>query len=48
MAVMALVFDVGEMLADESRNWERVADAGGVPRFTLMAALEELPDALGA
>ena len=33
----AVVFDVGETLADETKNWERVADACGVPRFTLMA-----------
>ena len=33
----AVVFDVGETLVDETRNWERVADACGVPRFTLMA-----------
>ena len=33
----AVVFDVGETLVDETRNWERVADASGVPRFTLMA-----------
>ena len=37
MAVAAVVFDVGETLVDESRNFERVADACGVPRFTLMA-----------
>jgi len=37
MGVTAVVFDVGETLADESRNWERAADASGVPRFTLMA-----------
>jgi len=37
MAVEAVVFDVGETLVDESRNWEHVADACGVPRFTLMA-----------
>jgi FMN phosphatase YigB (HAD superfamily) len=35
--VSAVVFDVGETLVDETRNWERVADACGVPRFTLMA-----------
>jgi FMN phosphatase YigB (HAD superfamily) len=35
--VTAVVFDVGETLVDETRNWERVADACGVPRFTLMA-----------
>jgi FMN phosphatase YigB (HAD superfamily) len=28
---------VGETLVDETRNWEAVADACGVPRFTLMA-----------
>ena len=37
MAVSAVVFDVGETLVDETRNWEHVADACGVPRFTLMA-----------
>ena len=31
------MFDVGETLVDETRNWEHVADACGVPRFTLMA-----------
>jgi FMN phosphatase YigB (HAD superfamily) len=36
-AVTAVVFDVGETLVDETRNWERAADACGVPRFTLMA-----------
>jgi HAD superfamily hydrolase (TIGR01549 family) len=35
--VSAVVFDVGETLVDETRNWEAVADACGVPRFTLMA-----------
>jgi FMN phosphatase YigB (HAD superfamily) len=35
--VTAVVFDVGETLVDETRNWERVADECGVPRFTLMA-----------
>jgi FMN phosphatase YigB (HAD superfamily) len=35
--VTAVVFDVGETLVDETRNWEAVADACGVPRFTLMA-----------
>jgi FMN phosphatase YigB (HAD superfamily) len=39
MTITAVVFDVGETLADESRNWERVADACGVPRFTLMALI---------
>jgi FMN phosphatase YigB (HAD superfamily) len=37
VAVSAVVFDVGETLVDETRNWEHVADAWGVPRFTLMA-----------
>jgi FMN phosphatase YigB (HAD superfamily) len=37
VAVTAVVFDVGETLVDETRNWEAVADACGVPRFTLMA-----------
>jgi HAD superfamily hydrolase (TIGR01549 family) len=37
MAVTAVVFDVGETLVDETRNWEGVADACGIPRFTLMA-----------
>jgi FMN phosphatase YigB (HAD superfamily) len=39
MAVTAVVFDVGETLVDETRNWERVADECGVPRFTLMALI---------
>jgi HAD superfamily hydrolase (TIGR01509 family) len=33
------VFDVGETLVDETRMWERAADAAGVPRFTLMGVL---------
>jgi FMN phosphatase YigB (HAD superfamily) len=37
MAVSAVVFDVGETLIDETRNWEAVADACDVTRFTLMA-----------
>lgn len=37
MALRAVVFDVGETLVDETRNWEHVADVCGVPRFTLMA-----------
>jgi HAD superfamily hydrolase (TIGR01549 family) len=37
--VTAVVFDVGETLVDETRAWERVADAAGVPRFTLMALI---------
>ena len=36
MAVKAVVFDVGETLIDETRLWERAADAAGVPRFTLL------------
>jgi HAD superfamily hydrolase (TIGR01509 family) len=35
----AVVFDVGETLVDETRMWERAADACGVPRFTLMGVL---------
>jgi HAD superfamily hydrolase (TIGR01549 family) len=37
VAVTSVVFDVGETLVDETSNWEHVADACGVPRFTLMA-----------
>lgn len=33
------MFDVGETLIDETGPWERVADAAGVPRFTLMGVL---------
>lgn len=39
MAVEAVVFDVGETLVDETRLWERAADAAGVPRFTLLGVL---------
>jgi FMN phosphatase YigB (HAD superfamily) len=39
MAVKAVVFDVGETLIDETRLWERAADAVGVPRFTLMGVV---------
>ena len=39
MALKAVVFDVGETLIDETRMWERAADAAGVPRFTLMGVL---------
>ena len=39
MAVDVVVFDVGETLVDETRMWERAADAAGVPRFTLMGVL---------
>ena len=37
MAVTAVVFDLGETLADETRQFEETADALGVPRFTYMA-----------
>jgi HAD superfamily hydrolase (TIGR01509 family) len=36
VAVRAVVFDVGETLIDETRLWERAADAAGASRFTLM------------
>jgi FMN phosphatase YigB (HAD superfamily) len=39
VAVDVVVFDVGETLVDETRMWERAADAAGVPRFTLMGVL---------
>jgi HAD superfamily hydrolase (TIGR01509 family) len=39
MAVEAVVFDVGETLVDETNMWARVAEAGGVTPFTLMAGL---------
>jgi FMN phosphatase YigB (HAD superfamily) len=39
MAVEAVVFDVGETLVDETNMWIRVAEAGGVTPFTLMAGL---------
>ena len=39
MALRAVVFDVGETLVDETRLWERAADAAGVPRFTLMGVV---------
>ena len=39
MAVEAVVFDVGETLVDETNMWTRVAHAGGVTPFTLMAGL---------
>jgi FMN phosphatase YigB (HAD superfamily) len=37
--VSVVVLDVGETLVDETRMWERAADAAGVPRFTLMGVL---------
>lgn len=39
MAVEAVVFDVGETLVDETNMWARVAKAGGLTPFTLMAGL---------
>jgi HAD superfamily hydrolase (TIGR01509 family) len=39
LAVEAVVFDVGETLVDETGMWMRVAEAGGVTPFTLMAGL---------
>jgi HAD superfamily hydrolase (TIGR01549 family) len=39
VALKAVVFDVGETLVDETRLWERAADAAGVPRFTVMGVL---------
>jgi HAD superfamily hydrolase (TIGR01509 family) len=39
VAVEAVVFDVGETLVDETGMWTRVAEAGGVTPFTLMAGL---------
>ncbi len=39
MAVRVIVFDVGETLVDETDMWTRVAEAGGVTPFTLMAGL---------
>jgi HAD superfamily hydrolase (TIGR01549 family) len=45
VVVDAVVFDVGETLVDESRAWEAVADACGVPRFTLMALVGAMIEA---
>ena len=39
MAVKAVFFDVGETLVDETRAFEALADAMGVPRLTFFAAL---------
>jgi HAD superfamily hydrolase (TIGR01509 family) len=39
VALKAVAFDVGETLVDETRMWERAADAAGVPRFTLMGVI---------
>ena len=33
------MFDVGETLIDETRLWQRAADAAGAPRFTLMGII---------
>lgn len=40
--IRALVFDVGETLADESRPWAAVARTVGTTPFTLMAHLGSL------
>lgn len=37
--IEAVVFDVGETLIDETRQWGEWADWLGVPRFTFLAAL---------
>jgi HAD superfamily hydrolase (TIGR01549 family) len=37
--IATVAFDVGETLIDESRLWERAADAAGAPRFTLMGVV---------
>lgn len=39
MAVEVVVFDIGETLIDETKLWERAADAAGMPRFTVMGIL---------
>jgi HAD superfamily hydrolase (TIGR01662 family) len=39
VAVSAVFFDVGETLVDETRAFEAVADAVGVPRLTLFGVL---------
>lgn len=39
MTIEAVVFDVGETLIDETRQWSEWADWMGVPRFTFLAAL---------
>jgi HAD superfamily hydrolase (TIGR01509 family) len=39
VVVEAVVFDVGETLVDETGMWTRVARAGGLTPFTLMAGL---------
>jgi FMN phosphatase YigB (HAD superfamily) len=42
LSIRAVVFDVGETLVDESRAWGELADAAGVSRLTLFAALGAL------
>ncbi|HEY3921296.1 MAG TPA: HAD family hydrolase [Gaiellaceae bacterium] len=44
MAVTAVVLDVGETLADETRPWSLTADAVGVPRFTFFGVLGGLAE----
>lgn len=39
------MFDVGETLVDETAMWQSVADACGVPRFTLMALVGAMIEA---
>lgn len=39
MAVRAVVFDVGETLVDETRQWSVVAAAHGVPALTFMGVM---------
>jgi HAD superfamily hydrolase (TIGR01509 family) len=40
--IAAVVFDVGETLVDETRQWGEIADAIGVPRLTAFGALGAL------
>jgi FMN phosphatase YigB (HAD superfamily) len=44
VALRAVVFDVGETLVDETRNWEHVADVCGVPRLTFMTLVAYVGD----
>lgn len=39
MPIRAVVFDVGETLVDETRNWGAMADWLGVPRFAFFGAM---------
>ena len=39
MAVSAVVFDVGETLVDETRQWRNAAEHGGVPEFTFFGVV---------